>query len=168
MVQPGDGAWAGGHGATNDAFPINGAPSTVARRLVRCRRAAGRNAGQAAERGGRKVVQIEWAGGASASIDRADRRLPHLLSGRGVATNYIEPDRRAARVASFGLQFDHPAGFAGQPPFPARSPVAAAGWTNVPLSYSPAMEMRMRVLDFGVDKYGLNAYCLRFDRRWRA
>ena len=32
------------------------------------------------------------------------------------------------------------------------------GWTNVPASYSPAKEMRLRVLDFGVDKYGLNAY----------
>ena len=28
----------------------------------------------------------------------------------------------------------------------------------MPASYSPAMEMRLRVIDFGVDKYGLNAY----------
>ncbi len=27
-----------------------------------------------------------------------------------------------------------------------------------PTSFSPAMEMRLRVIDFGVDKYGLNAY----------
>ena len=27
-----------------------------------------------------------------------------------------------------------------------------------PSSFSPAKEMRMRVLDFGTDKYGLNAY----------
>ena len=28
----------------------------------------------------------------------------------------------------------------------------------MPASYSPAQEMRLRVLDFGTDKYGLNAY----------
>ena len=28
----------------------------------------------------------------------------------------------------------------------------------MPTTYSPAMEMRMRVLDFGTDKYGLNAW----------
>ena len=43
-------------------------------------------------------------------------------------------------------------------PFPAAAPVAATGWTGVPASFSPAMETHMRVLDFGVDKYGLNAY----------
>ena len=61
-------------------------------------------------------------------------------------------------LASFGLQFDHPAGFAGQAPFSGAAPVDATGWTNVPTSYSPAKEMRLRVLDFGVDKYGLNAF----------
>ena len=49
-------------------------------------------------------------------------------------------------------------GFAGQAPFPGAAPTPATGWTNVPASYSPAQEMRLRVLDFGVDKYGLNAY----------
>ena len=81
-----------------------------------------------------------------------------FFSGRGVATNYISPTDDAAFVASFGLQFDHPAGFAGQAPFPGAAPVDATGWTNVPVSYSPAKEMRLRVLDFGTDKYGLNAY----------
>ena len=41
---------------------------------------------------------------------------------------------------------------------PGRRADAATGWTNVPASYSPAKEMRLRVLDGGVDKYGLNAY----------
>jgi 2',3'-cyclic-nucleotide 2'-phosphodiesterase (5'-nucleotidase family) len=81
-----------------------------------------------------------------------------FLSGRGVVTNYISPTDDPAFTASFGLQFDHPAGFAGQPAFPAAAPTNATGWTNVPASHSPAQEMRMRVLDFGIDKYGLNAY----------
>ena len=44
---------------------------------------------------------------------------------------------------------------------PSRAPrrPPATGWTGaLPQSYSPPMEMRMRVLDFGTDKYGLNAY----------
>ena len=51
-----------------------------------------------------------------------------------------------------------PTGYAGQAPFPGAAPTDAAGWTNVPASNSPAKEMRLRVLDFGTDKYGLNAY----------
>ncbi|NTU63358.1 MAG: hypothetical protein HGB05_08125, partial [Chloroflexi bacterium] len=81
-----------------------------------------------------------------------------FFSGRGVATNYIGATDDAAFVAAFGLQFDHPAGFAGQAPFAGAAPVDATGWNNVPKSYSPAKEMRLRVLDFGTDKYGLNAY----------
>ena len=48
---------------------------------------------------------------------------------------------------AFGLQFDHPAGFAGNAPYPQAAPTDATGWTDVPRSYSPAKEMRLRVLD---------------------
>ena len=113
---------------------------------------------QSAERGGLKVAQVEWAGGRNATINGPTIDYMSFHSGRGVATNYTSPADNAAFVASFGLQFDHPAGFAGQAPFAAAAPTDATGWTNVPASYSPAKEMRLRVLDFGVDKYGLNAY----------
>ena len=56
-----------------------------------------------------------------------------------MATNFIGAATlfdNAAFVASFGLQFDHPAGFAGQAPFPGAAPTPANGWTNVPASYS--------------------------------
>ena len=75
---------------------------------------------QAAERGGKKVAQIEWAGGAGAKINGPTVDYRGFFSGRGVATNYISPTDHATFVASFGLQFDHPAGFAGQAAFPAR------------------------------------------------
>ena len=93
---------------------------------------------QAAERGGKKVAQIEWAGGREASIQgpTVDYRTFH--SGRGVATNYISPTDDAAFVASFGLQFDYPAGFAGQAPFAGAAPTDASGWTNVPQVVQPA------------------------------
>ena len=42
---------------------------------------------------------------------------------------------------------------------PGSGPAPATGWTGqLPQSFSPPLEMRMRVLDFGTDKYGLNAY----------
>ena len=112
---------------------------------------------QAAERGGKKVAQIEWAGGRNAGISGPTVDYRNFFSGRGVATNYISPSDDANFTRSFGLQFDHPEGFAGQAPFAGAAPSDAAGWTDVPKSYSPAKEMRLRVLDFGVDKYGLNA-----------
>ena len=75
-----------------------------------------------------------------------------------MATNYIAPEDSEFFTRSFGLQFDHPSGFAGNAPFPQAAPANATGWTNVPRSYSPAKEMRLRVIDAGTDKYGLNAY----------
>ncbi|HEX6660103.1 MAG TPA: metallophosphoesterase, partial [Ilumatobacter sp.] len=91
-----------------------------------------------------------------------------------VATNYISPSDSPTFTAAFGLQFDHPAGFANSPAFPQAAPTPAVGWTNVPRSYSPPKEMRLRVLDgltpnTSVDKYGLNAYIYdsRNDRKTR-
>ncbi len=152
------GAWPGVSGALNNTFHINGQPFA--------NRVGGLDPGilqaesiaQSAERDGKKVAQIEWAGGRGAVIDGPTIDYRNFRSGRGVATNYVSPADSAKFVASFGLQFDHPDGFAGQPAFAGADPVAATGWTDVPASFSPAQEMRLRVLDGGVDKYGLNAY----------
>jgi 2',3'-cyclic-nucleotide 2'-phosphodiesterase (5'-nucleotidase family) len=152
------GAWPGVHGSTNNTFHKNGD-------LFGNRTAAfdpgvlqAETIAQSAERGGKKVAQIEWAGGRNALINGPTVDFRAFFSGRGVVTNYISPSDLANFVTAFGLQFDHPAGFANQPPFAAAAPAPAVDWTNVPASYSPAMEVRMRVLDFGVDKYGLNVY----------
>ncbi len=152
------GAWAGVHGSTNNTFHINGQSFGNRTAAFDPGVLQAETIAQSAERGGKKVAQIEWAGGRNGVIAGPTIDFRAFLSGRGVATNYIGPTDDPAFTASFGLQFDHPAGFAGQPPFPGAAPAPAAGWTDVPASYSPAMEMRMRVLDFGVDKYGLNAY----------
>jgi len=152
------GAWPAVHGSTNNTFHINGQQMISRTAAFDYGVLQVESLAQAAERGGQKVAQIEWAGGREASIQgpTVDYRTFH--SGRGVATNYISPTDDAAFVASFGLQFDHPAGFAGQAPFAGAAPTDANGWTNVPRSFSPPKEMRLRVLDFGTDKYGLNAY----------
>ena len=144
------GAWPAVTGSTNNTFHINGQPfgnSTPAFGTTNILQAE--SLAQSAERGGLKVAQIEWAGGRSATINGPTLDFRSFFSGRGVATNYVSPTDLANFVASFGVQYDHPAGFAGQAPFPQAAPSPATGWTNVPASFSPAMEMRLRVLDFG-------------------
>src|SRR6478735_7569046 len=153
------GAWPGVHGSTNNTFHINGSTfanstSSFAPGVLQAESIA-----QSAERGGKKVAQVEWAGGANATIQGPTIDFQSFFSGRGVATNYVSPADIAANVAAFGVQYDHPAGFAGQAPFPGAAPTTATGWTGaLPATFSPAKEMRLRVLDFGVDKYGLNAW----------
>ena len=163
------GAWPGVHGSTNNTFHINGQPFANSTSAFSSNALQAETLGQAAERGGERVAQIEWAGGRTGTIDGPTVDFRNFRSGRGVATNYISPTDDSAFTASFGLQFDHPAGFAGRVPFPAAAPAPATGWTNVPRSYSPPMEMRLRVLDGTVDKYGLDAYLYdsRNDRRTR-
>jgi 2',3'-cyclic-nucleotide 2'-phosphodiesterase (5'-nucleotidase family) len=152
------GAWSGVHGSMNNTFHRNGTTFSNSTSFSSAGVLQAETLAQSAERGGKKVAQIEWAGGRSALIDGPTVDYRSFLSGRGVATNYISPSDNANFVAAFGLQFDHPAGFAGQAPYAGADPVDATGWSNTPASYSPAKEMHMRVLDFGTDKYGLNAY----------
>src|SRR3954471_23256901 len=164
------GAWPAVRGSTNNTFHINGQPfgnSTAAFAPSGVLQAE--TLAQAAERGGKKAAQIEWAGGRSGGIKWPTLDFRNFRSGRGVATNYISPTDNEAFTRSFGLQFDHPTGFAGNAAFPQAKPSPATGWTNVPRSYSPPMEMRLRVIDAGVDKYGLNAYIYdsRNDRKTR-
>ncbi|MGH9134799.1 MAG: 5'-nucleotidase C-terminal domain-containing protein [Ilumatobacteraceae bacterium] len=161
------GAWPAVTGSTNNTFHKNGDAFGNRTTAFDAGVLQAETLAQAAERGGKKVAQIEWAGGRSGAIDGPTLDFRNFRSGRGVATNYISPTDSAGFVSAFGLQFDHPDGFAGQAPFPQAAPTPAVGWTNVPKSYSPPMEMRLRVLDFGEDKYGLNAYIYDSKRDWR-
>jgi 2',3'-cyclic-nucleotide 2'-phosphodiesterase (5'-nucleotidase family) len=157
------GAWPGVTGSTNNTFHVNGQAfgnrtSSFDPGVLQAESIA-----QSAERGGLKVAQVEWAGGRNASIQGPTIDYRSFLSGRGVATNFVGGAGDtlfddASFISAFGLQFDTPAGYAGQAPFAGAAPAPATGWTNVPASYSPAQQMRLRVLDFGTDKYGLNAY----------
>src|SRR4051794_893427 len=153
------GAWPAVHGSTNNTFHINGQPFTNSTSafpgsgsILQAETLA-----QSAERGGKKVAQIEWVGGRNGAINGPTLDYRNFRSGRGVATNYVSPSDNAAFIASFGLQYDQTA------------PANATGWTHVPTSYSPAKEMRLRVIDAGIDKYGLNAYIYdsRNDRKTR-
>src|SRR4051812_28586666 len=169
------GAWPAVHGSTNNTFHINGATFANSQAAFPANGSIlqAETLAQSAERGGKRVAQIEWAGGRSALINGPTVDFRNFRSGRGVATNYIAPEDNEPFTASFGLQFDHPKGFAGRAPFPGAAPTDATGWTNVPRSYSPPKEMRLRVLDGNnptwVDRYGLNAYIYdsRNDRKTR-
>ncbi|MEP7133690.1 MAG: 5'-nucleotidase C-terminal domain-containing protein [Chloroflexota bacterium] len=152
------GAWSGVHGSTNNTFAINGAAFSNRTGSFDTGVLQAESLAQAAERGGKKVAQIEWAGGRNGLINGPTIDFHSFFSGRGIATNYVGATDDAAFVASFGLQFDHPAGFAGQVAYAGAQPTDATGWVNVPVSFSPAKEMHLRILDAGVDKYGLNAY----------
>ena len=158
------GAWPGVHGSTNNTFHVNGQPFANRTAAFDPNVLQAESVAQAAERGGLKVAQIEWAGGRNASIQGPTIDFRSFLSGRGVATNFIGAAGQplfddVPFITSFGLQIDHPSGYAGQAPFPGAAPTPASGWSGaLPATYSPAMEMRLRVLDFGVDKYGLNAW----------
>lgn len=158
------GAWPGITGSTNNTFHINGAPLSTRTSAFDANVLQVETIAQSAERGGLKVAQVEWAGGRNASIQGPTIDFQSFFSGRGVATNFIGTAGDvlfddAPFIGAFGLQFDHPTGYAGRAAFPGAAPVAAFGWTgSLPASFSPAMEMRLRVLDGTVDKYGLNAY----------
>ena len=152
------GAWPGVHGSTNNTFHINGTNFANSTSAFGVGIPQAESIAQAAERGGKKVAQVEFSGGAEMNIQGPTVDYRRFFSGRGVATNYVGPTDDARFTASLGLQFDYPGAFGSFAPYADAAPTPASGWTNVPTSYSPAEQMRLRVIDFGTDKYGLNAY----------
>ncbi len=67
------GAWPGVHGSTNNTFAINGAPFANRTASFDNGVLQAETLAQAAERGGKKVAQIEWAGGRSRRHQRPNR-----------------------------------------------------------------------------------------------
>ena len=108
------GAWPGVAGSTNNTFHVNGQPFGNSTSAFSTGVLQAETLAQAAERGGLRVAQIEWAGGRVGAIDGPTLDFRNFRSGRGVATNYISPNDSVSFTAAFGLQFDHPDGFAKQ------------------------------------------------------
>ncbi|MGH9116870.1 MAG: 5'-nucleotidase C-terminal domain-containing protein [Acidimicrobiales bacterium] len=140
------GAWPGVHGSTNNTFHRNSQGFGLRTSAFDPGVLAAETIVQSAERANRRVLQMEWAGGRNAVTNGPSVDFRAFLSGRGVTTNFVSPSDRPALIAAFGLQYDQVV------------LAPAAGWVNAPASFSPALETRMRVLDFGIDKYGLDAY----------
>jgi 2',3'-cyclic-nucleotide 2'-phosphodiesterase (5'-nucleotidase family) len=164
------GAWPGVHGSTNNTFHRNGQGFATRTAAFDPNVLQAESIAQSAERGGLKVAQVEWAGGRNATIQGPTIDFQSFFSGRGVATNFIGSAGQtlfddAPFIASFGLQFDHPSGYAGRPPFAGAAPTDATGWSgSLPATFSPAKEMRLRVGNLDrvtnnvIDTYGLNAW----------
>jgi 2',3'-cyclic-nucleotide 2'-phosphodiesterase (5'-nucleotidase family) len=117
------------HGSTNNTFfrsgdGFNNRTSAFSEGVLQAD-----TIGEAAERAGKKVVSVEWSGG-TRSITKLNGPVVDyrtFQSNRGLWTNYDVPGQPAG-AASFGVQYQ-------------RNDLAdAAGWTNVPDSYSPAKQ----------------------------
>ena len=114
---------------------------------------------QAAERGGKKVAQIEWAGGRSGAIQGPTLDFRNFRSGRGVATNYIAPadiagvHRRVRPAVRPSRRLRRPARSRRRR---RRRPPAGPTCRS---RFSPAQgDAPARRSTPGIDKYGLNAY----------
>ena len=142
------GAWPAVHGSTNNTFFINSPSQPFGNRTAAFDPGVlqAETIAQSAERGGKKVIQLEWAGGSNGAIAGPTVDYRGFFSGRGVTTNFVSVTDRPALIAAFGLQYDQV------------TLADPSGWVNTPASFSPPRETRMAVLDAGVDKYGLNAF----------
>ncbi|MGH2591553.1 MAG: 5'-nucleotidase C-terminal domain-containing protein [Actinomycetota bacterium] len=144
------GTWPGEFGITNNTFHRTGGnfafgTSAFAPGLLQADTIA-----QAAEREGKTVVSVEWVGGRNLGLDGPVVDFRSFRSGRGVTTNFERPSDDPSFIQIFGLQYDLQE--------LDRAKRGRFGWTNVPTSFSRALETTMRVLDFGTDKYGHNVY----------
>ena len=122
------GAWPSEHGSTNNTFfrqgdtSFNNSSSFAATGILQADHIA-----QAAERAGKKVVSMEWV--ASRSLAPALQGpvvdFRSFIGGRGITLNFDIPGNLAT---SFGVQYQQ------------QELTPAAGWTNVPTSFSPAKQ----------------------------
>ncbi|MEX0817178.1 MAG: alkaline phosphatase family protein [Gaiellales bacterium] len=127
----GTGTWPGEHGSTNNTFHrtgegnFNNSTSFAATGILQADHIA-----QAAERAGKKVVAVEWvaARGLVPALQGPVVDFRSFFGGRGVVLNFDLPGQ-PARAASFGVQYQR-----------VTLVEPAAGWTNVPTSFSTAKE----------------------------
>ena len=89
---------------------------------------------QSAERAGKKIVSVEWSGARNLVPDLKGPVIDFrtFFSNRGILLNYDLPGQPAGANA-FGVSYQR----VDLDP--------AAGWSNVPASFSPAMQEQLRV-----------------------
>jgi 2',3'-cyclic-nucleotide 2'-phosphodiesterase (5'-nucleotidase family)/predicted AlkP superfamily phosphohydrolase/phosphomutase len=124
------GTWPGEHGSTNNTFHrtgegnFNTSTSFATTGILQADHIA-----QSAERSGKTVVSMEWVGsrGLVPALQGPVVDFRTFIGGRGIVLNYDLPGQPAGANA-FGVQYQ-------------RIDLAdAAGWTNVPASFSPAKQ----------------------------
>ena len=127
------GTWPGEHGSMNNTFhrsgqgDFNQSTSGFAPGVLQADSLA-----QAAERAGKTVVSVDWtgSGGLNPALQGPVIDFRSFFSDRGVLTNYDLPGQPAG-AEFFGVAYQR---VDLQP---------ASGWTNVPESFSPAMEQQL-------------------------
>ena len=101
------GAWPGVTGSTNNTFHINTQPLGQSTAAFGTGVLQAETIAQSAERGGKKVIQMEWAGGRNGAINGPTVDFRSFFSGRGVTTTFTSPSTdRTDLITSFGLQYD--------------------------------------------------------------
>jgi hypothetical protein len=133
------GTYPGEHGSTNNTFYR--APDLFNERTAAFSGGGGGGSqvlqadtiAEAAERAGKKVVAVEWAGGARTATPLQGPVVDYrnFYSNRGLWTNWDVPGQPAG-ASAFGVQYQ-------------RFPGDAAGWTTPP----PALARPPRHLDIG-------------------
>ncbi len=129
------GTWPGEHGSTNNTFHrvgegnFNNSTSFATNGILQADHIA-----QAAERAGKTVVSMEWVGSRNLvpALQGPVVDFRSFFSRRGVALNFDLPGQPAL-ANTFGVDYQR------------FDLDAAAGWTNVPTSYSPAKQEIMTV-----------------------
>ena len=123
------GTWPGAHGSTNNTFHRAGAGFDTTTSFSTPGILQADTALQAAERAGKKIVSIEWVGarGLVPAIQGPVVDFRTFIGGRGIALNYDLPGQPAL-ANSFNVAYQR------------QDLAAAAGWTNVPTSFSPAKQ----------------------------
>lgn len=149
------GAWSATHGSMNNTFHVNGAQFRFSTSAFAATTTVGamvqpviqaETIAEAAEEAGLSVAAIEWPASRNYPINGPAVDFRSFHSARGVTGNYARASDDLAFAAPFGMDYDI-------------NPLAAAsGWSNVPTSYSPALQTVMIVRDFGTPKYNHNVY----------
>ncbi|MGH3018207.1 MAG: alkaline phosphatase family protein [Gaiellaceae bacterium] len=127
------GTWPGEHGSTNNTFHrtgegnFNNSTSFATTGILQADHIA-----QAAERAGKEVVSVEWVAsrGLVPALNGPVVDFRSFFSRRGIVLNYDLPGQPAGANA-FGVDYFR----VDLDP--------AAGWTNVPASFSPAMQEQL-------------------------
>jgi 2',3'-cyclic-nucleotide 2'-phosphodiesterase (5'-nucleotidase family) len=123
------GAYPGEHGSTNNTFFRSGDSFGNRTAAFSAGVLQADTISETAERAGKKVVSVEWAGGSRTMTPVQGPVVDYrnFYSNRGLWTNWDVPGQPAG-AAAFGVQYQ-------------RFDLAdAADWMNVPVSYSPAKQ----------------------------
>jgi 2',3'-cyclic-nucleotide 2'-phosphodiesterase (5'-nucleotidase family)/predicted AlkP superfamily phosphohydrolase/phosphomutase len=126
------GTWPSEHGSTNNTFHRTGEGNFNNRTSLGASILQADTLHQAAERAGKKVVSVEWVGARTHGLQGPVVDFRTFFSNRGVLVNYDLPGQPAGANA-FGVSYQR----VDLDP--------ATGWSNVPTSFSPAMQEQLKL-----------------------